>query len=250
VRDIAMAEVSTSPKEFPVGSNRTKYGQWYGWDGVYWCDIFLQYVFAKAGGADLLYTKTASVWVTYQQFLSRGRFGSAPRVGALAVFRNWQHIELVIDTDPLTTVGGNTSWGAGSGSLSNGWYVAKNVREPSLIMGYCYPEYDVVRTLFEPMTVDGLMDLTARYSYDVRCLQIYLNHELDGADLLVDGAYGPKTVAALQRWIRHYPDGTWSPVNTRALQAKIGAVVDGVWGPATTKRLQGYLNDHRTYTTH
>ena len=38
-------------KESPAGSNRSKYGKWFGLNGVPWCAIFLDWCFehAKAG---------------------------------------------------------------------------------------------------------------------------------------------------------------------------------------------------------
>lgn len=47
VIDIAFAEVGT--KESPANSNETKYGQWFGLDGVAWCGIFCSWVYAQAG---------------------------------------------------------------------------------------------------------------------------------------------------------------------------------------------------------
>lgn len=36
-------------KESPPTSNKTKYGHWYGMDGVKWCAIFVSWVYAQAG---------------------------------------------------------------------------------------------------------------------------------------------------------------------------------------------------------
>ncbi len=36
-------------KESPANSNKTKYGQWYGLDGVKWCCIFVSWVYNHAG---------------------------------------------------------------------------------------------------------------------------------------------------------------------------------------------------------
>lgn len=44
---IAYAEVGVS--ERPENSNKTKYGKWFGFDGVPWCGIFVSWCFAKAG---------------------------------------------------------------------------------------------------------------------------------------------------------------------------------------------------------
>lgn len=45
--ELARAQVGTV--EDPPGSNRTKYGQWYGMDGQPWCAQFVSWVFAHAG---------------------------------------------------------------------------------------------------------------------------------------------------------------------------------------------------------
>jgi peptidoglycan hydrolase-like protein with peptidoglycan-binding domain len=47
VLDIAEAESGTH--ESPTNSNKTKYGEWYGLNGVPWCAIFISWVFDKAG---------------------------------------------------------------------------------------------------------------------------------------------------------------------------------------------------------
>jgi cell wall-associated NlpC family hydrolase len=36
-------------KEFPSGSNKTKFGEWFGFNNVAWCGIFVSYCYAKAG---------------------------------------------------------------------------------------------------------------------------------------------------------------------------------------------------------
>ncbi len=46
---IAAAAAENGTKESPANSNKTKYGQWYGLDGVKWCAIFVSYVYYKAG---------------------------------------------------------------------------------------------------------------------------------------------------------------------------------------------------------
>lgn len=51
----AIAEIGVT--ESPEGSNKTKYGAWYGkaagsnWDGQAWCGMFVSWVFAHAGEA-------------------------------------------------------------------------------------------------------------------------------------------------------------------------------------------------------
>lgn len=45
--DTAKKEIGVS--EFPVNSNKTKYGKWFGFDGVAWCGIFVSWCYAQAG---------------------------------------------------------------------------------------------------------------------------------------------------------------------------------------------------------
>jgi hypothetical protein len=45
--EVASAEIGN--KEIPDDSNLTKYGKWFGLDGVPWCGIFVSWVYAMAG---------------------------------------------------------------------------------------------------------------------------------------------------------------------------------------------------------
>jgi hypothetical protein len=47
VVNIAFKEVGT--KESPTNSNKTKYGKWFGFDGVAWCAIFVSWCYSQAG---------------------------------------------------------------------------------------------------------------------------------------------------------------------------------------------------------
>lgn len=58
-----------------------------------------------------------------------------------------------------------------------------------------------------------------------------------------DGTMGPRTKRALQSWLGVACDGIIGPVTIRALQRRIGANIDGEWGRQTTSKLQRYLND-------
>jgi hypothetical protein len=46
---IAVAEKQVGISEMPFGSNRQKYGEWYGLNGVSWCAIWVSWVFARSG---------------------------------------------------------------------------------------------------------------------------------------------------------------------------------------------------------
>lgn len=48
-RILAIARAEVGYSEAPPNSNRTKYGKWFGLDGVAWCGMFVSWCYAKAG---------------------------------------------------------------------------------------------------------------------------------------------------------------------------------------------------------
>lgn len=46
---IAEARKEIGYKEIPAGSNKTKFGEWFGLNKVAWCGIFVSYIYHKAG---------------------------------------------------------------------------------------------------------------------------------------------------------------------------------------------------------
>lgn len=151
---ISTARSQIGVVESPFGSNRQKYGAWYGWNGVPWCDQFISWCFAQRGAVGLIGGKSASVALTAQRMRNKGRYGSMPRVGALAIFNNYTHIELVTSISSYYTVnciGGNTS--SSTGSISNGGGVWAKTRNRSLIRGYGYPAYSTVTPVPAPPVI-------------------------------------------------------------------------------------------------
>lgn len=142
--DIATDELGT--KESPAGSNRTKYGDWYGLDGNPWCMMFIQWVFAKAGVE--LPVKTASC----------GAFMRAARASGQWVTGDYQPGDVVIYDFPggaatdhcgivtavlptgVLAIEGNTS----TRSDSNGGTVMERARPASYIAGAYRPGYEEV----------------------------------------------------------------------------------------------------------
>ena len=59
--------------------------------------------------------------------------------------------------------------------------------------------------------------------------------------LAVDGAMGPMTTRAIQRWVGTTPDGAFGPMSAKALQRKVGATPDGAIGPVTIRTLQARI---------
>ena len=209
----AMAMSQRGVKESPANSNRQKYGMWYGWNGVPWCDQFISWCFNQTGGLSLIGGKSASVALTASRMRAKGQYGSTPRAGALAIFNNYSHIELVVGVNlngTVATIGGNTSDSVG-GSISNGGGVFANTRPRSLIRGYGYPAY----TPSAPVPPTGVR----RNPETVRRIQ----HAVHVAE---DGAWGPITSAAATAAIHAH-----NVAAIKGIQAAIGVVADGLWGP-------------------
>ena len=56
--------------------------------------------------------------------------------------------------------------------------------------------------------------------------------------LAVDGAMGPLTTRAIQRWVGIAPNGVFGRSCAKALQRKVGATPDGAIGPLTVRAIQ------------
>lgn len=218
-RVLTIARDQLGTTEQPPGSNRTKYGRAFGMDGYPWCAMFTWWVFRQAHGNDDLHPEIAWTPGLAQWFREQDRFGSTPRVGAVAFFDfpdsvdRIQHVgivEAVRNDGDIQTIEGNTSPG-NSGSQANGGGVYRRTRDRGLVVMYGYPRFTaprpkptftLKRTLHEGHT-----------GGDVRALQ-------DRIGVKDDGIFGPRTENAV-----------------RAYQHRKGLVVDGVVGPKTARSL-------------
>lgn len=121
--------------------------------GVYWCDIFVDWCFYKAygkieakkllGGWSAYTPTSASYFKTLKQW-----YTSKPQVGDIIFFKNSErinHTGLVykVDSKYVYTIEGNTS--GGSSVIANGGGVVKKkyALTSSKIAGYGRPKYDV-----------------------------------------------------------------------------------------------------------
>lgn len=140
--DIATEELGT--KESPAGSNRTKYGAWYGLDGYAWCVMFVQWVFARAGVS--LPAKTASCTVLMNRAKSAGMWvTSGYRPGDVVIY-DWgddkvpDHCGIVeaFGGASVVAIEGNTA----VGNDSDGGEVMRRTRNVSQILGAVRPKFD------------------------------------------------------------------------------------------------------------
>jgi len=121
IADFAFKEVGT--KESPANSNETKYGKWFGYDGVAWCAMFVSYCFAKNGfplPKGLGYKNgMAGCQTAVRYFKASGEITTDPKVGDIiffdwngdnrydhtGIFNGWKDKEAGI----MYTIEGNTS---------------------------------------------------------------------------------------------------------------------------------------------
>ena len=168
---LAVARGELGYKESPAGSNRTKYGAWFGLNGQPWCMMFIQWVFTQAGVE--LPVKTASCGTFMRAAQAAGRWVTSNYQPGDVVIYDFpgggvtDHCGIVVTplTTGVRTIEGNT----GVGNDSNGGEVMERTRPANWIVGAYRPIYDeednVVRYTylkdvpdkFRP-TIEKLMD--------------------------------------------------------------------------------------------
>ncbi len=142
VLDIARRELGV--KESPAGSNRTKYGKWYGFDGQPWCMMFVQWVFANAGVS--LPMRTASCGLLMEAAKKSGQWVTKDyRPGDVVIYdfpggAATDHTGIIekVTLTGVVAIEGNTSE---AGSQSNGGMVCRKTRPYSQIVGVVRPNY-------------------------------------------------------------------------------------------------------------
>lgn len=156
---LAIAAGELGQTESPAGSNRTKYGAWYGLDGHPWCMMFVQWCFAQAGRP--LPYKTASCSALLRWYRERQRLVRDPRPGDVVIYR-FGHTGIVESarTGAVTAIEGNTSPGE-EGSQSNGGGVYRRTRSESVVSAYIRPFGGEEEE--EPMTGKEIYDALQDY---------------------------------------------------------------------------------------
>ena len=200
VRATVLGEVGNT--ECPPGSNQTKYGAAYGWNGVPWCVIFLWWCFREAGEASAFFggAKTASCGTFLKWYQEQGQTVPVREVqpGDVVILnfkgtQDTQHCGYVTDVDGIyiRTVEGNTSV---SGSQSNGGMVCEKTRYPSQVVGVCRPTY-------KEEEMPKADDLTGHWA-ESSCRK-----------------------AEVKAIMKGYPDGTWRP-DQAVTRAELAVILD------------------------
>jgi peptidoglycan hydrolase-like protein with peptidoglycan-binding domain len=193
---INTATAENGTKESPPNSNKTKYGKWYGLNGVKWCAIFVSFVYDHAGHP-LERIDTAKGYQScqsgYNFWKKNNRFTREPQPGDIVLY-DWtgdgvcDHTGIFVrwldsEKTRLQTWEGNTALG----NDSDGGEVMLRERERSLVRAFVTP---IVLGDPSPVHTD---DIVRKGDIDsnVTVIQKML-HDLD-YNITVDGIFGDET---------------------------------------------------------
>ena len=215
-------------------------------NGYSWCDVFVDWCFVKAFGAEAALRltcqpkKSAGAGCKYsaQYYKAKGQLHKTPKVGDQIFFTSGgdpYHTGIVykVDSNKVYTIEGNTS--GASGVVANGGGVCKKSYSlsNSRIYGYGRPAYD------DAVEAPAATTTTATTS----------TKKVSGISTLKKGSEG-KTVKALQILLIGYghscgscgADGDFGSATQKAVvsyQDANGLEADGVVGPLTWAKLLG-----------
>ena len=149
---VATAIAEVGYKEDPPNSNKTKYGEWFGFDGVPWCGIFVSWVYAQSGyplGNIGFLKGFAGCQTAVAHFIETGEVVDTPQPGDI-VFFDWNndgrydHTGIFIEyrgkveddqKEFLFIIEGNTSYS----NQSNGGEVMCRLRSNNISMLFVHP---------------------------------------------------------------------------------------------------------------
>ena len=184
ILQVARAELGY--KESPAGSNRTKYGAWFGLNGQPWCMMFIQWVFASEGAAALLPARTASCGAFMRAAQAAGRWvtgGYQPGDVVIYDFPGGaatDHCGIVeqLAGGGIMAIEGNT----GAGNDADGGQVQRRIRSNKVILGAFRPAYDIEEKEDEVVTYKYLKDVPEKFRPTIDQLMTAGIIQGDGSD--------------------------------------------------------------------
>lgn len=244
VREIMEVAISQNGyKESPAGSNRTKYGEWFGMNGVPWCAEYeawcgneasrrfgggnpiaksasasaIQDLTVSQKGGKFVMKKTGNV-TTKKNALKKVREGDQVDFdfGANDCYRRHTAYAIGVIGDYYITIEGNTS-SSDKGSQSNGGMVAIRRRHYTTVCSITRPKYGKYKIPTPTAQFTGVLPKLPKRGYfklgdkgkKVKKLQKALNWICD-YHLAEDGELGNHTLACIFRFQIDYdliPDG-------------------------------------------
>lgn len=215
--------------ESPLGSNRTRIGVEFGWNGVPWCAMTLSVASQKAGWGRKFWSASTDQWEANAKRGIEGARWIVPTItpipGDIPVW-DWKHdgtanhvsaIETVRADGMLVTIGGNESSRC-----------QRAVRSKSGLRGYVRLPFRILSTT--PTSPYGTWPTTVKktirrgaFGPVVKYLQLVI-HNKAGGNISVDGDFGHQTesrVKDVQNFFGLSADGivgsrTWSVIDMLA----------------------------------
>jgi len=135
VKALREAERHLGYKERPAGSNKTRFGKWYGVDGQPWCAIFVSWCYHVAG-SKFHYAYVPYIVNDARRGVNGLQVTRDPKPGDVVCF-DWDggvadHVGLYREDGSILTTEGNT----GIGNDSNGGEVMHRTRENSQVEAF------------------------------------------------------------------------------------------------------------------
>lgn len=225
------AILQTGYKEYPAGSNKTKFGKAFGMNGVPWCFIYewwcgetakgknpFPHNANAAYGQDDIVNQMGGKWIMPKTASSKAkknglktvRFGDCVDFdfGRNNLYR--QHTALAIGTDGeyYICIEGNTS-STEKGSQSNGGCVAIRKRHYTSVCSIARPKYGAMASLNPLDAYGGTAPTLPKRGYfrkgdkgdEVKRLQRAINWSSD-ASIKTDGVFGNETLFGVI-WYQH-----------------------------------------------
>lgn len=189
VLSVARAEVGY--REDPPGSNRTKYGKWFGLDGNPWCMMFVQWVFAQAGCQELLPALTGSCGALMRAAQAAGLWVTGDyRPGDVVIYdfpggAKTDHCGIVefSTAHGVMAIEGNT----GAGNDANGGKVMSRIRRNDQIVGAVRPRYDAGEEEDDMVRYKYLEDIPPKFRPTIGKLMDAGIIQGDGSDPIGNG---------------------------------------------------------------
>lgn len=184
VLDLARGELGYC--ESPAGSNKTKYGVWFGLNGQPWCMMFLQWLFHQADAAALLPAKTASCGALMRAAQAVGLWVTGGyRPGDLVIYdfpggAATDHCGIVeaAEAAAITAIEGNTA----EGNDANGGIVMRRRRDLRLVVGAVRPRYEAEEEEETVVRYAHLSDIPAKFRPVIEALMNAGVIQGDGSD--------------------------------------------------------------------